>query len=146
MARNTLKLQLSGFEELLTKLDKLGGDLKKVTTNALEQAGETIEWDTKEAVQKPNLPAKGKYSSKRKDTEKSIVENPKVVWSGTQAEINVGFDYGKPGAGGFLITGTPRMKPDYALQKIYKRKAYMSQIQKDMSEIVNDAIVDRMGG
>lgn len=141
--RNTLKLELSGFNELVTKLEGLNGDVKKVVTNALTQAGETIEEDTKEAVQKSNLPAKGRYSTG--DTEKAIV-NPKVEWSGTVASVGVGFDYAKSGAGGFLITGTPRMQPDRELQKIYKQKKYMSNIQKDMQEVVLDEIEKKIGG
>lgn len=144
MARNTLKLDMRGFEELITKLDGLGGDVKSVVTDALEQSAETIEWDTMDAVKKSNLPAKGKYS--KGDTEKSIVKNAKVKWEGMTAVVGVGFDYDKPGAGGLLITGTPKMKPDNALKKIYKSKRYMEQIQNDMSEIINDAINEKMGG
>lgn len=142
--RNTLKLDLSGFNELITKLEGLQGDVNKAVTDALEQAAETIEFDTKDAIEKSNLPAKGKYSTD--ETKESIVENAKVTWSGTLAEIGVGFDFGKPGAGGYLITGTPRMKPDYELQKIYKRKRYISQIQNDMADVVNDYIVEKMEG
>lgn len=144
MGKNILKLDLSGFEEMLTRLDSLGGDVKNVVTDALEQCAETVEWDTKEAMANSNLPAGGKYSQGK--TEKSIVENAKVTWSGTVASIGIGFDFGKQGAGGFLITGTPKMKPNYELQKIYKRKKYISDLQKDMYEIVNDAIIDKMGG
>lgn len=139
-----MRLELTGFEELLDKLDKIGGDLKPVVTDALEQAGETIEWDTKEAVAKANLPAKGKFS--KGDTEKTIVSNPKVNWTAGVATIGVGFDYGKDGAGGFLITGTPRMKPDQALLTMYKRKKYMAKIKSEMEEIVNEAIEEIMEG
>lgn len=144
MARNTLKLQLGGFQELITKLDSLQGDVKKAVTDALEQTGETIGEDTVDAVDNANLPAKGEYS--KGQTKASIITNPLVHWSGNQAEIGVGFDYSKKGAGGFLITGTPRMKPDYALQKIYKRKKYMNQIQNDMADVVNDYIQEKMEG
>lgn len=140
----TLRLDLSGFDRLMEKLDRLGGDLKEVTEDALGQAAETIEWDTVDAVQKPNLPRGGKYSNG--DTEASIVRDAKVEWEGTTGSIGVGFDFGKPGAGGFLITGTPRMAPVGPLTEIYKRKRYMSQIQKDMQEIVSDAIKERMEG
>ena len=142
MARNTMKLDVGGFEELAMKLKKLGGDVQSVVTDALEQAGDTIEWDTKEAVAKAHLPAKGKYS--KGDTEKSIVSQPKVTWSGGVASIGVGFDYGKDGAGGYLITGTPRMKPDQALLRMYKRKKYMAKISAEMQEIVVDAIGEIM--
>lgn len=144
MARNTLKLQLGGFQELITKLDSLQGDVKKAVTDALEQAGETIGEDTLDAVDNANLPAKGEYS--KGQTKASIITNPLVHWSGNQAEIGVGFDYSKKGAGGFLITGTPRMKPDYELQKIYKRKKYMNQIQNDMADVIKDYINEKMEG
>lgn len=144
MARNTLKLQLGGFDDLITKLESLQGDVKGAVTDALNKAGGTIGEDTKKAVDTSNLPAEGAYS--KGQTKESIVSNPHVQWSGTQAEIGVGFDYSKKGAGGFLITGTPRMKPDYALQKIYKQKKYMNGIQKDMREVVNDYIVGKMEG
>lgn len=139
-----MKLELGGFDELLGKLKEVGGELKPVVTDALEQAGETIEWDTREAVAKSNLPRKGKYS--KGDTERSIVSNPKVEWSMGVGSIGVGFDYGMEGAGGYLITGTPRMKPDQKLLTMYKRKKYMAQISADMSEIVNEAIIEIMEG
>lgn len=142
--RATLNFDTSPFEELITKLDGLGGDVKSVVTDALEQAAETIEWDTKDAMQATNLPAKGEYSTG--DTEKTIVSNSQIEWSGTMASINVGFDYGKNGAGGLLITGTPKMQPNRALNKIYTSKKYMKDIQNDIAEIVNDAIVEKMEG
>lgn len=143
MARNTLKLELSGFKELLTRLDKLGGDVPEVVEDALTQAAGTIADDTLAALADANLPAGGKFSGG--DTKAAVVTNPRVEWSGTTASVGVGFDYDKPGAGGLLITGTPKMKPDYALQKMYKKKGYMQKIQDDMRKIVMDAISKRMG-
>lgn len=142
--RNTLNLDTRNFEELLTKLDELGGNLQKVVEDALNQAGETIENDTLDALNAANLPAKGKYS--RGDTRKSVIRNPKTEWQGTTASIAVGFDYSKRGAGGLLITGTPKMKPDQALNKIYKNKRYMQQLENDMKSVVNDAIIAKMEG
>lgn len=141
---NTLKLDLRGFNEMITKLEGLGADVKPVVTDALDQMAETIEWDTKDAVKKAYLPAKGRYSTG--DTERAIVENAKTEWSGTTAEIGVGFDYGKRGAGGFLITGTPRMKPDRELQRMYKQKKYTAKLQNEMIELVEDAIIEAMEG
>ena len=143
MARNTLKLELSGFKELLTKLDRLGGDVPEVVEDALTQAAGTIADDTLAALADANLPAGGKFSGG--DTKASVVTNPRVEWSGTTASVGVGFDYDKPGAGGLLITGTPKMKPDYALQKMYKKKGYIQKIQDDMRKTVTDAISKRMG-
>lgn len=142
MARNTLKLDTKGFEDLVARFEKLGGDAHGIVSQALERAGDKIEKDTIAAVQRKNLPQKGKYS--KGNTERSIVRNSKVTWSGTMAEIGVGFDYSKPGAGGYLITGTPRMQPDRELHKMYKQKAYMRQIQNDMMETVSERITQEM--
>lgn len=151
--RNTLKLETKGLEQIITQLEGIGGDVKQAVTDALEQAAETIEFDTKEAMRFENLPAKGKFSSGKGDyrqgkTYKTIIEGSKAVWNGTTAEIAVGFDYSLPGAGGILITGrgTPHQEPVKPLQNIYKKKAYMAKIQADMAEVVNGYITEKMGG
>lgn len=144
MGKNLLKLDVSGFEEYIQKLEKLEADVKPIVEDALNQAGETITDDTFDAVSDSNLPRGGEYSTG--ETERSIIKNPRVKWAGTTAEIGVGFDFNKPGAGGYLITGTPRMAPDKALNKIYKSKKYMKDIQKDMIDIFQDEISRRMGG
>lgn len=142
MGRTTLKLDTSGFEELINRYKKLGGDTKQIVEKALDKIGDEITQDTQTAVSKKNLPQKGKYS--KGNTEKSIVKNPRTTWSGEIASIQVGFDYSKPGAGGFLITGTPRMQPDRELHKMYKQKAYMRHIQEDMIEVVQAEIKERI--
>ena len=142
--RTTLNLDMKNIEQLILKLDELEGDVKSAVEDALIQAAETITEDTIDAVHKSNLPAGGKYSDG--DTEDSIVKNPKVIWEGTKASVAIGFDYDKPGAGGYLITGTPRMKPDYELQKIYTGKRYMTNIRNDMEAVMQDYINEKMGG
>lgn len=144
MGKNLLKLDVSGFEEYIQKLEKLEADIKPIVSDALNQAGETITDDTFDAVSDSNLPRGGEYSTGK--TKESIIKNPRIKWSGTTAEIGVGFDFNKPGAGGYLITGTPRMAPDKALNKIYKSKKYVKDIQKDMIDIFQDEISRRMGG
>lgn len=138
-----MRLDVRGFEEYIHKLEDLEADLKPIVTDALGQAAETIEHDTIDAVAKEYLPAGGKYS--RGDTEASIVRGAKAKWDGATAEINVGFDYSKPGAGGLLITGTPRMRPGTELNKMYRGKRYMKQIQKDMVGVFQSEIEKRMG-
>ena len=142
--RNGLSLSLGGFENLITQLDELGGDIEAVVTDALTQAGETIGDDTFKAMAKANLPAGGKYS--REDTIKSVIRQPKVEWNGTVAEIGVGFDKTKSGVGSLLITGTPKMPPDAALEKIFGRKKYQKQINDDISAVISAAIDEKLGG
>ena len=141
--RNTLRLDTSGFEELIVKLESINGNVKAAVTDALLQAGETVRDDTVDALQDKFLPAGGRFSTG--ETKLSVVE-PSVEWSGTTAVAPVGFDYGENGAGGYLISGTPRMQPDARLEQIYTRKKYMRQLQEDMQEVISDYITEKMGG
>lgn len=143
MARNTLKFDTAGMlDPLIQKLAKLGGDVPKAVNDVLLQAAETIRDDTIDALQHQHLPARGKYSTD--DTRKSVIENPRVEWSGDTAAVPVGFDFSKPGAGGFLISGTPKMAPDRELNRMYKQKKYMAQLQNDLADTLFDYIDDMM--
>ena len=144
MARNTLKFNTKGLESLLVELDKVGGDVPRTTELVLKKAAVKIMNDTIVAVDKANLPAGGKYS--KGYTQASIIHFPQVEWEGNVAWVPVGFDFSKPGAGGFLISGTPRMSPDYQLNKMYKKKGYMNQVQREMGDEVMNAIIEKMGG
>lgn len=138
MARNTLKLDTSAFERLLIDIEALGGNVKEVSGRALRKAALQIQNDTVLAVSKPKLPAQGKYSDGY--TAESVVHFAKVEWDGNVGWIPVGFDFSKPGSGGYLISGTPRMNPDVELRKMYKNKRYMSEIQKIMQNEVWDEL------
>lgn len=128
-------LNLNGLAEYAEKLEKAGVDIQPVMEGALNEAAKTITADTIAALAPANLPAGGKYSQGR--TMESVLTDGQVTWMGSIAEVPVGFDFSKPGAGGLLITGTPKMRPDDALNKIYRQKRYMANIQKMMAERFN---------
>lgn len=94
-------------------------------------------------MESANLPAKGVYS--RGETEQSIVRDAKTEWHGSLGEIAMGFDKSKPGAGGFLITGTPKMQPDRALESIYGKKSYETKARNKIREKLKKEI-ERLGG
>jgi hypothetical protein len=144
-SRNKLQMELDGFAQLLVDFEEIGGNLQEAVTDAIEQASETIGEDTEAAVAKAYLPAEGRYSEG--NTAETVVKSPKAEWSGTVVECGIGFDKTKKGAGGFLITGTPRMRPDWELEKIYVQKKYFRNLQKDMCDVVNDYIsMKKKGG
>lgn len=145
MARKSkIYIDYTAFSDLAEKLDELGADLKEIFTKALEEAAEKVQEDTKAAMENANLPAGGKYS--QGDTIASIIPDPKVEWQGSVAEIGLGFDKTKSGAGGFLITGTPKMRPNPALEKIYGRKTYEKEVNKQIEKILQDELNRRLGG
>lgn len=143
--RNKCTLELSGFEELMKKLNDIEGSTKEITTLALETVGKKIGTDTLEALSDQYLPAGGKFHHKSRPTEASVVREPKVEWHGNIAEIGVGFDKTKPGSGGLLISGTPKMKPDMKLNAMYRGTAYMKKIDEEAQRIVAQYIEERMG-
>lgn len=145
LSRNRmLDIDFSCFGDYAEKLDNLGADLKKIFGDAMEQAAETVQEDTAEAMESANLPAHGEYS--RGVTKEAIIRDAKTEWRGSFGEIGMGFDKTMPGAGGFLITGTPRMRPNYKLEDIYNRKKYKSKIMKQISEELQEAIKEKIGG
>jgi hypothetical protein len=140
--KNYINIDFSAFERYAEKLEDLGADLVPVFTEAMEKAGKKVAEDTGTAVQAANLPATGNYS--RGATRESIINDPRVSWSGDLGTLPLGFDKTKPGAGGWLITGTPFMRPDYALEKIYGSKSYERQIKTEIEQSLQKAIDERM--
>ena len=134
--RKTMRLDTSGFEHFLIELDELGGNVKSAAEYALKHAAVMVQNQTVIALADKNLPAGGKYSTG--ETLKSVIHFPKVEWDGDVASVPVGFDFDKPGAGGFLIggrreiAGTPRMAPNRELRSIYKGQRFMRGVQKQM--------------
>lgn len=142
--RNQFGLDFSQFEEFAEELDGLGADLQKIFDDIMTQSAETVQDDTFEAMDARNLPAKGKYSQGK--TKQAIDRNPKVKWSGPKGDVGFGFDKTKINAGSYLITGTPRMAPNYALEDIFVRKKYKNNMTKDIMAFFMAEIEDRVGG
>lgn len=142
-------IELKGLAELITRVDEAGLNVKPVLTNALEQMAETVAEDTVEALAPQNLPRQGRYSTGA--TEAAVVQNAQVEWSGNRATIGFGFDKTKPNNGLRLITGTPRMKPDIWLQRIYggwarAHNAYQKGLTDDIEEVFLGYIETTIGG
>lgn len=142
--KNSLSIDFGNFAEYAERLDELNADLKEIFQDAMEQAAETVEWDIMDALADANLPALGKYSQGA--TEASVIRDAKVQWQGMLGEIPIGFDKTMPGAGGWLITGTPKMRPDYKLEDIFSRRKYEKKIMKQIEEHLQEEIDERLGG
>lgn len=140
---NRLRLETKGLDELITRLESLGGDVQKAVTDALMQASQTVQKDTIAAIESQNLPAKGKFMTGK--TRESVIES-KIEWSGMVAEARAGFDYSNDITGIFLIYGTPRMQPDQKLAEIFIKKQYMTKMQNDMKKVVESYILAAMEG
>lgn len=145
MPKNTLDLKLNGLEQLLMKYAQMDNNLKPITEKALKRASDYVTKDVRIGVQKPNLPAGGKYSNG--DTASSVIA-PNVKWSGNIAETGLGFDYGKKGAGGYLIKGrySPTvMSADAYLNMVFTGKGYMNRVRRDMEKMVIEEMKRKWG-
>ena len=143
--KRMLAIDFSNFEAYAEKLERVGADLEKVVSEAMEEAADKVQKDVKEALDDKNLPAHGKYRSSARETEQSVITDPKPERRGSVLEIPLGFDKTKPGAGGFLITGTPKMRPDAALASIFQRKGYAKEITEVIEAHLQEEIDKRMG-
>lgn len=145
MAKKRFSLEFDGMEELAKKLEFLNGNLQSTAEKALQESQKHLIPKIKKAMQKKNLPAKGKYSSG--DTEKSIIENDTVNWNGTVASIDVGFDMDKSGLKSvYLMHGTPRMNPVKGLKASIYGSASKKEVEAIQAEIFQKEIKRVMEG
>ena len=133
------------FEKYAEDLERLGGDLKAVTEDILQESHHMVTTDLERAMLKHN---------KSGDTDKSLLRNEKVQWQGNIASIHVGFDIANGGLPSiFLMYGTPRHEPnhpgtekDQALyDAIYSTKSKRQRRQMADWKL-QDAIQKRLGG
>lgn len=137
-----ISLEYGAFDSYIERLRSVEADVEKVVADAMEEAAEKVQQDTIKALEKSHLPAKGKYS--HGDTEESVVRDLKPTVTRQYVEVKLGFDKTRPGAGGFLITGTPKMQPDRALAQIYGSRKYQTDITNQIKEDLDKAIKERM--
>lgn len=140
-----LTVNFGGFADMIDKLDRLQGDIGKTTEQALKASHKIVTEKVEKAVQKSNLPAKGKYSTGK--TADSIVKDDNVKWDGTTASVDVGFDFKKGGMTSiYLMYGTPRMKPAKGLKAAIYGSAVKKEIKEKQKEIFAKAIKEKMEG
>lgn len=138
--KNKLAIDSTLFSGLLQKIEEIGGNVDKAVTDALQQAAETVHDDTIQALRSSNLPAGGKYRQEPSKTIDSVVNDMHVRKDSDAYWVPIGFDFLKSGAGGYLISGTPRMQPVPDLRKMYRTKKYSLELQKDMWDVVSDYV------
>ena len=142
--KNFIAIDFNQFNEYAERLEKLDVSIKETFERVMEEQGKKVAEDTEKAVEKANLPARGEFSTG--DTKKAIVMNPQVEWFGSIAEIHLGFDFTKPNSGSLLITGTPKMDPDRALEKIYRSRTYEKNMIKAIAEELEKEVQKHMKG
>ena len=123
-----IEMQFDGFTDVIHQLEQLEVDVRQTVTGALQEAGQLVTEQARAAIQPHRRTGK---------TEASLIENPPVEWTGTQAAVNVGFDINNGGLPSiFLMYGTPRMRKDTKLYNAF----YGAETKKKIEQIERDAL------
>lgn len=141
MARNRIGMSFTGWKEVMTKLDEIGGDaaMKRAVESGMKASKQYINSQIEPLVRAGNLPAGGKYSTG--DVKRSIDKDMNVEWEHNTAVLPIGFDFKKSGTTSiFLIYGTPDMAPVRGL----KAAIYGAKTQKKIGEIQEEAVTKAM--
>lgn len=130
-------MQFDGFEELISKLDSLEGNLKGAVEECLQVSSDIVADELEIAMSKHIRSGRTKEAIRKRD---------EVLWEGTTAEIKVGFSFPEGLASVFLMYGTPRMKKNQEVYNaIYGKKA-RDKIAKKQEEVLHKAVEDAMRG
>ena len=142
MAKKMIRLSYKGFERLGRVLDKINKEVVKTATEtALMKGAEKVQKDVKNALAPQFMPHGGMYS--RNQTEAAVIV-PYPEWEGTVCSVPIGFDFTIPGHGGFLIKGTPKMRPNPMLHMIFLDPKYTKQIKEIIEESMKESIMEAL--
>lgn len=137
MSRTKCTVDFSVWEEYARKIDRAGGDLKRAVEKALNESRDLVNEQLREAM---------KVHHRTGRTEDSIREEP-VKWSGTTAEVGVGFSISKGGLPSvFLMYGTPTIPKDQKLYNAVYGTATKRKVRELQEKIFSDALKEAMGG
>lgn len=129
---NKTRIEFEGFEEVITRLTQLEGDIKGVTEKALRETHKVITKKAETAI----APHKETGA-----TEKSLKKNAEIKWVGSEASVETGFSIRNGGlAHIFLMYGTPRMKKDQNLYNAF----FGNKTKKEVTEIQENIFYDEI--
>lgn len=133
MAR--MKIEMEGFEDLMSRLQKAGAEIHDVTEKALEEAHKAVTPDIQTAIAKHRLTG---------ETEGALIKDAEIEWNGLEAAVKVGFrieDGGLPSI--FLMYGTPKMSPDKTLYNSIYGAAAKRKIKEAQEKVLFDELWGR---
>lgn len=131
------RIEIDGFDEMMARLSEVKGAAKSTSEKALKA---THSYVTKEAEKTI------KSHKQSGDTEESLRKKPEINWSGSVAEVKVGFDISNGGLPSiFLMYGTPRMKKDQKLYNAFYGKNTKEKV-KELQEDIFHSAIRKVGG
>jgi len=120
---NSMKLSMKGFEDMLERIQKSGGNINQAAEKALIEGAKPFRDDLKKGIQKHY----------RTGLTESTLRDLKVEWDGNIASLKTGFDISKGGLPALFIEyGTPTQKANPFIRPSIKRnESKAKRIQKE---------------
>lgn len=120
MGKCRCRLNITGYDELIEDISRMGGNMEKAVIEAVELSGRNATNRYREIIKKHKLTGL---------TEKSLIENPRAEIKGSKIVMYTGFDMSKGGAPAlWLDRGTPVQKPLNFVRKIKKDQAVIGAV------------------
>lgn len=120
------RIVITGYEEILEDIQKLGKETPEIITEALEAQGKETNKQYKNFIEQH------RYAGV---TEETLIQNPKAINEGNKIIMKTGFDINKGGiASVFLDKGTPKMKAFNFRNKIKKNPASIKAFDEVLSK------------
>ena len=136
-----MSITFDGFAKLAEDIDGIGGDLHSAVDEALTETQTIVQENLNTAASVYDKKGGGRKGYATGKMYNSIIQDVKVDWNGTVAEVKTGFT----GEGGnfagfmhsiFVMYGTPRMSKDMKVYNAIKGTKTRKQIAKAQEEIM----------
>lgn len=129
---NRTYIEFEGFDEAVSRLTKLNGNVKNIAEKALKETHSIITKKAESAITPHN---------QTHQTEKSLQREAKVEWAGTLASVKTGFSISEGGlASIFLMYGTPKQKKDQKMYNAFWANSTRKEVLEAQEEIFFDEI------
>ena len=127
MGRANCTIKMSGYDEILQDIEKIGGNAEEIVTKALLKSGEVATNEFK-AVIKEHKDTGLTEETLKTDLETEI-ESGKVV-------LRTGFDINKGGLASIMLDrkGTPTQDPLHFVKKIKNKKNVKEALEKELEK------------
>ena len=126
MGKANCTVKLSGYEEIIRDIEKLGGNAEKIISDALLKSGEVATGEFKKVIEEH------KYTGLTEDTLKTDLE---VEYEAGKITLKTGFDINKGGLASILLDrGTPTNAPINFVKKTKNKKSVKEALEKELQK------------
>lgn len=126
MGKANCTVKLSGYEEIIRDIEKLGGNAEKIISDALLKSGEVATGEFKKVIEEH------KYTGLTADTLKTDLE---VEHEAGKIVLKTGFDINKGGLAAILLDrGTPTNAPINFVKKTKNKKSVKEALEKELQK------------